>query len=144
MLQKCTFNKNYSLKLVLHFLNILKILLFLLYKEKPYIFHELKITMNPKRIRLLNSEKKRDGPVVYWMSRDQRVKDNWALLFSQRIALEANAPLIVVFCVTDKFPGATRRHYQFMLKGLQEVASSCSKKANSFYITQRRSRVKNP
>ncbi len=26
--------------------------------------------------------------VAYWMSRDQRVQDNWALLYAQKIALE--------------------------------------------------------
>ena len=41
--------------------------------------------VNPKRIRILKpwkggSEKK--GPVVYWMSRDQRMSDNWALLYA--------------------------------------------------------------
>ena len=39
--------------------------------------------MNPKRIRTLKSGKSGDGPVAYWMSRDQRVEDNWALLFCQ-------------------------------------------------------------
>ncbi len=33
------------------------------------------------------------GPVCYWMSRDQRVNDNWALLFAQETALNARAPL---------------------------------------------------
>ena len=28
-----------------------------------------------------------DGPVVYWMSRDQRVKDNWALLHARALAV---------------------------------------------------------
>ena len=100
--------------------------------------------MNPKRIRSLNSEKNRNGPVIYWMSRDQRIKDNWALLFSQRIALEANAPLIVVFCLTDKFPGATRKHYHFMLKGLQGVASSCRKKQIPFILLRGDTELKIP
>ena len=38
--------------------------------------------MNPKRIRTLKPGKTGDGPVAYWMSRDQRVEDNWALLFA--------------------------------------------------------------
>jgi deoxyribodipyrimidine photo-lyase len=39
--------------------------------------------MNPKRLRALKAGNLRKGPVVYWMSRDQRTQDNWALLFAQ-------------------------------------------------------------
>lgn len=28
----------------------------------------------------------RVGPIVYWMSRDQRVHDNWALIYAQQKA----------------------------------------------------------
>jgi deoxyribodipyrimidine photo-lyase len=68
------------------------------------------------------------------MSRDQRVEDNWALLFSQGIAQEANVPLIVVFCLANKFLGATRKHYEFMLRGLQEVSRTLEKKKIPFFF----------
>ena len=32
-------------------------------------------------------------PVIYWMSRDQRVQDNWAMLYAQQCAAEAEAPV---------------------------------------------------
>lgn len=32
-------------------------------------------------------------PVIYWMSRDQRVQDNWAMLYAQQCAVEAEAPV---------------------------------------------------
>ncbi|AKB23967.1 Deoxyribodipyrimidine photolyase, type II [Methanosarcina sp. MTP4] len=80
--------------------------------------------MNPKRIRTLKSGEPGSGPVAYWMSRDQRVGDNWALLFARGIAEDAGVPLVVVFCMTDEFLGAGLRQYQFMLEGLQEVESS--------------------
>ncbi len=57
--------------------------------------------MNPKRIRTLKSGKPEKGPVAYWMSRDQRVEDNWALLFARGMALEANAPVVVVFLSSE-------------------------------------------
>ena len=47
--------------------------------------------------------------------------DNWALLYSQKLALEQQAPLHVCFCLVPKFLEATHRQYSFMLKGLQEV-----------------------
>jgi deoxyribodipyrimidine photo-lyase len=78
--------------------------------------------VKPARIRALNQVPSGLGPVIYWMSRDQRVRDNWALLYAQELALVRQAPLGVVFCLAPTFLGATWRQYGFMLKGLQEVA----------------------
>lgn len=75
--------------------------------------------VNQKRARSLNQSNQAAGPVVYWMSRDQRAMDNWALLFAMEIARQTNQPLEVVFCLTDNFPSATNRHYHFMLEGLK-------------------------
>ena len=41
-----------------------------------------------RRVRLVREGAPGSGPVVYWMSRDQRAQDNWALLYAQEIALE--------------------------------------------------------
>jgi deoxyribodipyrimidine photo-lyase len=62
------------------------------------------------------------------MSRDQRVEDNWALLFARGIALEANVPVVVVFCLQNALLGDVRRHYEFMLKGLLEVDNTLATK----------------
>jgi len=43
------------------------------------------------------------------MSRDQRVRDNWTLLYAQELALSLGQPLGVVFCLTPAFFGATLR-----------------------------------
>ena len=75
-----------------------------------------------KRARRLKQGRRGLGPVVYWMSRDQRVEDNWALLWAQQEALARQKPLEVVFCLVPDFPGANLRHYMFLLKGLQEVS----------------------
>ena len=61
------------------------------------------------------------GPVLYWMSRDQRVADNWALLQAQREALTRGTPLVTAFCLAPDFLGATLRQYAFMLRGLAET-----------------------
>lgn len=53
--------------------------------------------MNSLRIRKLRSGKAAQGPVLYWMSRDQRAQDNWALLHAQQEALTRQAPLGVIF-----------------------------------------------
>jgi len=77
--------------------------------------------VNPKRVRMLREGQPVAGPVLYWMSRDQRAHDNWALLFAQELALQYQAPLMVAFCLVRQFLGATRRQYAFMLRGLEEV-----------------------
>ncbi|NWF89792.1 MAG: deoxyribodipyrimidine photo-lyase [Ignavibacteriaceae bacterium] len=77
--------------------------------------------LNEKRIRLLQAGTETSGPVIYWMSRDQRVHDNWALLFAQQLALEKKLPLAVVFNLVPDFLEATIRQYGFMLKGLKEL-----------------------
>jgi deoxyribodipyrimidine photo-lyase len=61
------------------------------------------------------------GPVLYWINRERRARDNWALLHAQHVALERHAPLHVVFCLVPSFLGATLRQYDFMLRGLQEL-----------------------
>ena len=77
--------------------------------------------INQKRIRLFQAGTETEGPVIYWMSRDQRVHDNWALLFAQQLALEKKFPLAVVFNIVPDFLEATIRQYGFMLKGLKEL-----------------------
>ena len=38
--------------------------------------------MPPNRSRQLNNFEYKTGAIVYWMSRDMRVHDNWALLYA--------------------------------------------------------------
>jgi deoxyribodipyrimidine photo-lyase len=74
------------------------------------------------------------GPVVYWMSRDQRFLDNWALLYAIEKANSLNTPLFVVFALTNSFQGANERHYSFMLKGLSELMESLCGAGIGFYV----------
>lgn len=64
------------------------------------------------------------GNVIYWMSRDQRINDNWALLKAQKIALQNNRGLGIVFCLQSSFLRAKKRHFGFMLRGLKQLESS--------------------
>ena len=94
-------------------------------------------TFNKKRVKILSDE--RDVPehskgIVYWMSRDQRVEDNWALLYAQKLALKTNAPLHVCFCLVPTFLEATLRQFKFMLAGLQEVEAELKSKNISFHL----------
>jgi deoxyribodipyrimidine photo-lyase len=90
--------------------------------------------MTERRARLLKDGKRPRGPVLYWMSREQRSEDNWALLHAQGLARESKAPLAVVFCLVPEFLGATARHYGFMLRGLQEVEEALGRKDIPFLL----------
>lgn len=68
------------------------------------------------------------------MSRDQRVRDNWALLHAQAQARRLRAPLVVVFCLVREFLGATLRQYEFMLRGLEEVEQDLAAKNVAFFL----------
>jgi hypothetical protein len=73
-------------------------------------------------------------PVIYWMSRDQRLNDNWAFLRAAQVAREHHSALHVAFCLARSFPDATRRAYDFMLRGLQEVAADCGRLGVPFHL----------
>jgi len=91
--------------------------------------------MNTARIRrLTKNDSEGSGPVLYWMSRDQRVQDNWTLIYAQKVALQKKVPLLVVFCLVPEFLGAAMRQYEFMIKGLQELEKSLSKKNIAFQL----------
>lgn len=90
--------------------------------------------MNKKRTRQLREDYPIHGPVALWMSRDQRMRDNWALLFAQGLAIEQHAPLCVIFCLVPNFLGATTRQYRFMLQGLREVKENLMKKKIPFFL----------
>ncbi len=91
-------------------------------------------TMNEKRLRIVNKRNEGPGPVIYWMSRDQRATDNWGLLFSQDLAIQRKSPLAVVFCLVPQFLGATIRQYSFMFKGLQETEKNLIEKNIPFFL----------
>ncbi|CAL1579928.1 unnamed protein product [Knipowitschia caucasica] len=93
---------------------------------------------NKKRLRYLtDTDKVKQGAegVLYWMHRDQRVQDNWALIHAQRLALKAELPLHVCFClVVPKSKLSTYRHFSFLLKGLEEVSQELKTVGVEFHL----------
>jgi deoxyribodipyrimidine photo-lyase len=90
--------------------------------------------VDPRRITPLNDIPVTNGPVVYWMSRDQRVADNWALIHAQHLAVERKVPLLVAFTLSDIFLGATLRQYGFMLRGLVQLAARLNELNIPFFL----------
>lgn len=73
--------------------------------------------------------------VVYVMSRDQRVRDNHALIEAQKEAIEHKLPLAVIFNLLPQTGHRRREHYEFMVKGLREVETDLKKKDIPFVVT---------
>ncbi|MDD5171287.1 MAG: deoxyribodipyrimidine photo-lyase [Syntrophales bacterium] len=90
--------------------------------------------MNPLRTRLLKAGRDTKGPILYWMSRDQRVQDNWALIFARQTARERKAPLSVLFCLVPQYLNAAPRSYDFMLRGLEELSLSLAEQGIPFHL----------
>lgn len=90
--------------------------------------------IDPRRIHFLNERPVAVGPVLYWMSREQRVSDNWGLCHAQMLALERQAPLLVAFTLADSFLGATQRQYGFMLRGLEQAQQRLAELGIPFFL----------
>jgi deoxyribodipyrimidine photo-lyase len=76
-----------------------------------------------QRVRALNRLDLRPGRyVLYWMQQAQRAVDNQALDYGIEEANRIGLPLIAVFGLSDRYPGANLRHYHFMVEGLIETA----------------------
>jgi deoxyribodipyrimidine photo-lyase len=86
------------------------------------------------RVKEIKRSESVPGAVVYWMSRDQRASDNWALLFASELARQTYSPLIVVFCLAPEFLGACLRQYSFMLGGLVETERILREKGIPFHV----------
>ncbi len=95
--------------------------------------------VNEKRIYALNdianigNPESCGGPVLYWMSREHRVQDNWGLIHARMLAGDSR-PLVVVFVMSPSFMCATFRQCDFMLKGLEAVSEDLSQLGIPFVL----------
>jgi len=87
--------------------------------------------MDSSRVKEINPNfKYKSGSVIYWMIRDQRVEDNWALIHAQNLAIKYKAPLRVAVCYRPnqyEF-NLSSRSLKFILDGLKKVESELRSK----------------
>ncbi len=86
------------------------------------------------RVTILKEGRESQGPVIYWMSRDQRVHDNYALLYAQRLASDRKRPFGIVFNLVPDFLSSSFRQYDFMLKGLMELEKELKEYDIPFFL----------
>ncbi len=86
------------------------------------------------RIRHLNDGDIRENGkyVLYWMQAAQRTRYNHALEHAIDRANVLNLPVVCCFGLTDGYPEANARHYQFMLEGLRDVGANLKKRGIAF------------
>jgi deoxyribodipyrimidine photo-lyase len=91
--------------------------------------------MRPERTKVLKEGSQNGNAVYYWMQRDVRVQDNWALLLASHFAHQLDKPLRVFYVLpppppplptTESPPSMvdlplTARYGQFLLGGLECV-----------------------
>tara|TARA_Y100000748_G_scaffold140249_1_gene117617 strand:- start:5721 stop:7061 length:1341 start_codon:yes stop_codon:yes gene_type:complete len=94
--------------------------------------------VNVQRARTLKSGKFSGNSVLYWMNRDKRVDDNWALIEAQDIAIKNGVPLIVCFQYIGKFLNANIRQYGFLFKGLEELRIKLEQLNIEFLLIQKK------
>ena len=90
------------------------------------------------RIKTLKPGSFRGKGVLYWMQRDKRVNDNWALIASQFIAIKNRVPLYVCFQYIGDYKESNTRHYDFLFKGLEETAMMLQRKNIRFFLLKGR------
>lgn len=79
--------------------------------------------MDHRRIHKLQDGEEGSGPILYWMDREQRITDNWALYTCIKLAKQKSTTVEIVFYLDPNFLGGTLRQLDFTLKSLQEVAN---------------------
>ena len=94
--------------------------------------------IDPARTKVLRKGAFLGESVLYWMSRDKRADDNWAMLAAQSVALNNKVPLIVCFQYLGHFPEANIRQYGFQLKGLLELKNKLESLNIEFILSQGR------
>lgn len=92
------------------------------------------MSINPQRILKLNKNEYQSGPVLYWMNRDIRAEDNWALIHAQNLALGLKVPLLVLYNLAPGFLGGGLRQHLFKLEALASTSGELKQKNISFFL----------
>ncbi len=90
--------------------------------------------INPGRVKTLRTGRFSGKAVLYWMQRDKRVYDNWALIASQYAAIKNRVPLYVCFQYTGDNRESNIRHYEFLFKGLEQTAQTLEQHNIRFFL----------
>lgn len=91
--------------------------------------------VDSRRVRIVKEGKPGTGPVVYVMAREQRVRDNWALLYAAEEAERRSVPLLVAFVIGESFLSYSERHNVWLIESLKEVYAKLTALRIPFLVT---------
>jgi deoxyribodipyrimidine photo-lyase len=92
--------------------------------------------MNPSRMKVIQEIKTHQAyKIIYWMQSAQRIHYNHALNYAIELANKNNSELQVIFNIIPSYKDANRRHYMFMLEGIQELEETFLEFKIPFKIT---------
>ena len=97
-----------------------------------------------KRTRVLRKGTTKGEATLYWMIRDKRAVDNWALIAAQDHAIKHKMPLIVCFQYIGNFLDANIRQYKFLFDGLEETLQTLRDHNIPLFILQGRAELSIP
>jgi deoxyribodipyrimidine photo-lyase len=100
--------------------------------------------MNEGRVWKKNNYEYQSGAVMYWMNRDMRFYDNWALIYAIEQAKQNHTELVVVYNLIPNYLSGGMRQWDFKLQGLQELAKTFNDAGIHFYIVLDHSGKKTP
>lgn len=89
--------------------------------------------VHPLRIQKQNEHEYVSGSILYWMNRDMRLVDNWALLRAQEVSIMHKAELCIAYNLDPEFLGGTLRQLDFKINALKELHQDAEKKSIGFY-----------
>lgn len=75
-----------------------------------------------------------EGPIVYWMNRDMRLEDNWALLYAVDWARATGRGLIIAYNLEPRYEGGRGRHAWFKIEALKELAERARERSLPFTV----------
>ncbi len=91
------------------------------------------MSVDERRIKKQNEHTYKNGVILYWMNRDMRLRDNWALLCAQELAILNNTELVICYNLDPEFLGGTLRQLSFKIQGLKELYKDSQKLNIPFY-----------
>jgi deoxyribodipyrimidine photo-lyase len=88
--------------------------------------------------RAINQQLPHSGPVIYWMNREMRITDNWALIQAMELANTLQQPFAIIFSLFSSFGVAKNttedKMFNRMKLGLKHVMKEAKNKGIPFYI----------
>lgn len=93
-----------------------------------------KMKVDPRRIQKQNTLEYSSGKILYWMNRDMRFQDNWALLRASELAKQYDVELVVCYNLDPEFLGGTVRQLDFKINALKELHTDFEKYNIAFAV----------